>query len=63
MDGLPEVGSPCTEGRASEALELDRRHGRRHEEAMALNILARAAFIPVRRPLSNPAYIEIIARD
>jgi predicted ATPase len=29
---------------ASEALELDRRHGRRRDEAMALNTLARAAF-------------------
>jgi predicted ATPase/class 3 adenylate cyclase len=33
---------------AGEALELDRRHGRRHEEAMALNVLARAAFIQGR---------------
>ena len=29
---------------ASEALELDRRHGRQRDEAMALNILSRAAF-------------------
>jgi predicted ATPase/class 3 adenylate cyclase len=29
---------------ASDALELDRRHGRRRDEAMALNILSQAAF-------------------
>jgi predicted ATPase len=29
---------------ATDALELDRRHGRRRDEAMALNVLSRAAF-------------------
>jgi predicted ATPase/class 3 adenylate cyclase len=33
---------------AGDALEIDRRQGRHHEEAMALNVLSRAAFIQGR---------------